>query len=69
VVPGARTRGSGHKTETQEVLSEHEETLFHFEGDQAQAQVVWRGSGAFCLAGAQKPPRHVSGQLALGGTA
>jgi len=52
-------------TETQEVLSEHQETLYS-EGDQALAQVTQRGCRVSILGDSQKPSGQVPGQLALG---
>jgi len=44
---GAQRQDKGHQaqTEAQEVPSEHEEELLHFEGDRALEQVAQRGRG------------------------
>ena len=57
------------QTETQEFAPEHQETLFHCEGDPALAQVVWGGCGVSILGDIQKLPGRDPGQLALGGPA
>ena len=69
VVPSDRTKGNGHKNETQEALSEYQETLFHCEGGQALAQVAQGGCGVSILADTQKPPEHGPGRLAVDGPA
>ena len=51
---------------TQEVLSEHQETLFHCEGDRAQAQVAQRSHGVSILGDNQKPAGQGPGQPVLG---
>jgi len=67
VVPSDSTRGNGAQTETQEVPSEHEETLFYCEGHRALAQVAQRGCGVSHLGDVQKPSGHGPGQSALDG--
>lgn len=47
--------------------SEHRETCFHWEGDQALAQVDQRGCGVSVLGDTQKPSGHDSGHLASDG--
>lgn len=42
------------QTETQEILSEHKETLLHCECDQAQEQGAQRGCGVSVLGDTQK---------------
>jgi len=54
-------------TEIWEVASEHQEILFHCEGDQALAQVVQGGGGVSVLGDTEKPSRHGPGQTALAG--
>lgn len=55
------------QTETQEVLSQHQETLLSCEAKQALSQVV-QGGGRVSIPGdRQKPPGHGCGQLALCG--
>jgi len=56
-------------TETQEVLPEPNEALFHCEGDQAMEQVAQRGCGLCIFGDIQRPPGHSPGQAALGGPA
>lgn len=57
------------QTETQAVLSEHQETLSSCEGDQALAQVA-QGGGRVSIPGdRQKLSGHGPGQLALSGLA
>lgn len=41
-------------TETQEVLSEHQETYFYCEGGQTRPRFAWRGCGVSILGDAQK---------------
>ena len=52
------------QTGTQEVPSEHQETVSHCEGGRALAQVAQGGCGVSILGGIQKP----SGHLTVGGT-
>lgn len=49
--------------ETQEVLSEQQESLFHREGDPALAQVAQEGGGVSILGVIQRPSGHGPGQL------
>ena len=56
------------RTETQEVMSEQQETLFYCEGDWTLAQVPQRHCGVF-LQDTQKASGHGPGQLALVGPA
>lgn len=59
MVPSGRTRGNG--------LREHQETLFHYEGDRALAQVAQRDCGVSIIGYIQKKPSgHSPGQAALG---
>lgn len=44
--------------ETREVPSEHQEILFHCEGDQMLTQIVQGGCGVSMLGDTQKPPGH-----------
>jgi len=55
--------------EAQELPSEHQETHFHCEGDQALAQIAQGGYGVSILEDIQKSFTHGPGQLALGGPA
>ena len=57
------------QTETQKVLSEHEETLFHCEGDQALTQIAQGGCRVSILWDIQKLSGHGPGWLALDGPA
>ena len=57
------------QTKAQEIPSEHEETLFHCEGNQGLAQVACGGCVVSILGGIQKLAGHGSGQLAVGGPA
>ena len=57
------------QTGTQEVPFEHQETLFHCEGDGALAQVAQGGCGVSILGDTQKPSGHGLGQQTLGGPA
>jgi len=52
------------QTETQDVPSENEETLFYCKGDHALAQVTQRDGGVPILGHIQKPSGHGSGQPA-----
>lgn len=55
------------QTETQEVLSQYQETFFSCAGKQALSQVA-QGSGRVSIPrDRQKPPGHGCGQLALSG--
>ena len=56
-------------TETREVPSEHQETLFYCEGDQTLAQVAQGGCGDSILRDIQKTFGHGPGQLSPGGLA
>jgi len=60
--------GPEAQTETQEVASEHQETL-HCEGDRPLAQVAHRGCGVSMFGGSQKPSGHGQGQPTVGGPA
>lgn len=53
------------QTETQEIPSEQQGTLWSSEGDQALAQVAKRGCGALLTGDAWKPSGHGPAQLAL----
>lgn len=55
--------------ETEEAVSEHLETLFYSECNQAQKQATQRGLGVSIPAGVQNPPGHGPEQLTLGGPA
>jgi len=65
-VPSDRTRGNRHKLKHGEVLSEHEEELFHYEGDGALEQVAQRGCGFCCSGDIQDSPQQGPVQPALG---
>ena len=54
------------QTETQEVSSEHQETLFYCEGNWALERVVQRACGIFYLADIQKLSLQGPGQPSLG---
>jgi len=53
------------QTEMQEIPSEHQETLFYCEGDQAPIRVAWRGDGVSIFGDIQKPSGHGPGKLVL----
>ena len=57
------------QTEAQEAPSEHQETFFHCEHDQALEQIAEGGCGVSICGDIQKPTGHSPGQLALGGPA
>lgn len=54
--PVTRTRAM--KMETQELLSEHEETLLYCEGDQVLMQGAQRGCGISILGNISSPSGH-----------
>jgi len=53
------------QTKTQDIPSEHQETLFHHEGDGALAQVAQGGSRISILGHIQKPRGQAPGQPVL----
>ena len=55
--------------ETQEALSDHQETLFYFKGAETLAQVSQRGCGVSHIGDIHKLTGHIPGQLATGGSA
>jgi len=57
------------QTGTQEVPSEHQETLFQWEGGQTLTQVAQRGCEVSILGDIQKPPGHGPGKPASGSPA
>jgi len=66
VVPSDRTRSNRAQTEVEEVPSEHEEELFHSEGDGALAQAAQGGCGVSFSADIQDPPGRSPVQPAVG---
>ena len=54
-------------TEIHKVPSEHQETLFYFEGDRALEQVAQGTCRVSILGDIQKPSGHGTGLLDLGG--
>lgn len=60
-----RDGGKSVENVLQEVLSEHQEAFFHFEGERVPAQVFYRGCGIFLLVDIEKQSRHGPEKLAL----
>ena len=65
---GAQWQDQSHlaQTETQEVASQHQETLFHCEGDWGLAKVTQGGCRVSIHGDIQKPSGHGPGQLPQG---
>jgi len=58
-------QGQWAQTETQAVLSEHQETLCHCEGNLPLAQVAQGGCGVSILGDTQNPAGHGHARMAV----